>query len=114
VVLSVTRGTGVPDAQLQLSKTSFRLRNLPTQFDATLLVLDANGVAVEGASVTFSLSPPGAPTSTYSATTAAGRAAWQHVTLPDGLQAGDGFVTARVTLGDGTSLQRIVSFTIRT
>lgn len=111
--LSVTRGTGVADAQLVLSKSVFRLRQIPTAFDVTLLVMDANGAPVEGATVTFSLSPPGLPTSTYQATTTAGHAGWKGATLSDGLQAGDGFVTARVTLADGSTLQRTAAFTVR-
>ena len=77
------------------------------------MVIDANGLAVDGAPVTFSLSPPGQPTSTYAATTEAGRASWIGVTLSEGLQAGNGFVTARVTLADGSTIQKTAPFAVK-
>jgi hypothetical protein len=110
---SITRGAGVADVQLSMTRTSFRVRSLPATFDVTLLVTDASGLAVDRAPVTFSLSPPGLPTSTFQATTELGHAAWLAVTLPEGLQVGSGFVTARVTLPDGATLQQTTTFTVR-
>lgn len=113
VELTVTRGSGAANVELTLSRTTFRVHQLPATFDVNLLVMDADGLPVEGAAVTFSLSPPGVPTSTYFATTTTGHAAWLGATLPDGVQAGDGFVTARVTLESGSTLQETVPFTVR-
>jgi hypothetical protein len=113
LTITLTRGSGSRDAQLTLSNDIFRTRQLPATFDVSLLVIDANGLAVDGAPVTFSLSPPGVPTSTYSATTQAGRASWPGVSLSEGIIAGNGFVTARVTLADGSTLQRTASFVVK-
>ena len=111
--LTVTRGKGVASAHLTLSVTIFHLAQLPTTFDVTLTVTDASGLAVDGAPVTFSLSPPGVPTSTFQAVTQAGRATWSGVTLADGIQVGGGFVTAMVTLPDGSTLQETRTFVVR-
>jgi Bacterial Ig domain len=111
--VTLTRGTGGLDGTLTLSRTIFRTRQLPATFDVTFLVIDAQGVAVDGAPVTFSLSPPGAPTSTYAATTEAGLASWIGVTLSEGTQAGDGLVTARVTLPGGSTIQKSEPFTVK-
>jgi hypothetical protein len=113
VVMTITRGAGVASVQLTLTRTQFRVNALPAAFDVNLKVVDANGRPVDGAAVTFSLSPPGVPTSTYFATTADGHARWPEATLPDGVQAGDGFVTARVTLQSGPTLQDTVPFIVR-
>jgi hypothetical protein len=114
LVMTITRGAGVASAQLTLTRTQFRVNSLPTQFDVNVRVVDANGRPVDGAAVTFSLSPPGVPTSTYFATTENGHASWLQATLPEGVQAGHGFVTARVTLeGRVTPLQDTVPFIVR-
>ena len=111
--LTVTRGSGGASAHLTLSATTFHLAQLPATFDVTYTVTDANGLGVDGATVTFSLSPPGVPTSTFQATTQSGRASWPGVTLSGGIQAGDGLVTARVTLPGGPTLQRTATFVVR-
>lgn len=111
---SVVRSTTQAAVKLSLTQSTFRLRNLPQTFDVHLSVTDASGAAVDGAPVTFSFSPPGQPTSTYQATTSAGRASWLGVVLPkDGTTAGSGLVTAQVTLPDGSTAQVHVSFTVK-
>ncbi len=111
---TVVHGTGKADAQLTLSKDGFRLRRLPATFDVDLLVFDANGQAVDGVAVTFSLSPPGQPTSTYEATTDHGAASWLGITLArDSTEVGTGFVTASITLPDGFVLRKTAPFEVR-
>ena len=111
---SIVHGSGKADAQLTLSQDKFRLRRLPATFNVDLLVFDADGLAVDGAPVTFSLSPPGQPTSTYDATTDHGSASWLGITLPhDSTEVGTGFVTASLTLPDGTVLRNTVHFEVR-
>ena len=105
--------SGSAQAQLVLSPKKFRLHHLPATMDVQLVVVDADGRAADGAKVTFSLSPPGEPTSTYEETTEAGHASWLGVSLPkEGAIAGDGFVTALVELADGSTVQESAPFTI--
>lgn len=111
---SIVHGTGKADVQLTISQDTFRLRRLPATFDADVLVFDADGVAVDGAAVTFSLSPPGQPASRYDATTDHGTASWLGITLArDSTEAGTGLVTVAVTLADRTVLRDSVSFEVR-
>jgi hypothetical protein len=111
---TVVRGTGRADAQLTLSRDAFKLRRLPASLDVHLTVSDSDGVAADGVRVTFSLSPPGQPTSTYQTNTQHGSASWLGITLTrDAIEAGTGFVTALVTLADGTVLRDTIHFDIR-
>jgi hypothetical protein len=111
---SVVHGTGKADVQLTISQDKFRLRRLPASFDADVLVYDADGAAVDGAAVTFSLSAPGQPTSRYDATTDHGTASWLGITLTrDSTEAGTGFVTVMVTLADRTVLRDNVPFEVK-
>jgi hypothetical protein len=110
----VERGQGVSQVDLRLSQDSFRLRGLPAQLDVRLELTDERGRPIDGASVVFSLSPPGLPTTTYQATTVDGVAAWRNVTIPrEGATEGEGFVTARVTLPDGGTIQASERFQVR-
>jgi hypothetical protein len=111
---SVVHGTGKADVQLTISQDKFRLRRLPATFDADVLVFDADGVAVDGAAVTFTLSAPGQPTSRYDATTDHGTASWLGITLAhDSTEVGTGFVTVMVTLADRTVLRDTVPFEVK-
>jgi hypothetical protein len=111
---SVVHGTGKADVQLTISKDTFRLGRLPATFDADVLVFDADGAAVDGAAVVFSLSPPGQPASTYNATTDQGTATWLGITLArDSTEVGTGLVTASVTLSDRTVLRASVPFEVK-
>lgn len=111
---TVVRGEGRPEARLHLSSTFFALRQLPTPLSLRVVVVDAEDQAVEGASVVFSLSPPGLPTSTYRTETVRGEASWLNVSLPrDGATPGEGYATVQVTLPDGTVLESVATFTFR-
>lgn len=111
---TVIRGEGKPEARLNLSATSFPLRHLPTPISLRVVVADADGLPVEGASVIFSLSPPGLPTSTYRTETVRGEASWLNVTLPrEGAASGDGYATVQVTLANGTVIESVATFTFR-
>ena len=76
-------------------------------------VTDRAGRPVRGAAVTFSLSPPGLPTSTFETATANGYAQWPGVTIPrEGALTGRGLVTVRVVLPDGQTVQQVGHLTI--
>lgn len=114
LTLTIVRGEGQDGARLTLSQTDFVVRRLPDSISLRVLVLDADGATVDGAEVVFSLSPPGLPTTTYRTVTARGEASWLDVLIPrDGATAGDGFATARVTLGDGSVVDVVETFTFR-
>ena len=101
--LALTRGEGSAHATLKVIPATVLIKDLPTKLDLRVSVDDGDGRPVNGAPVTFSVSQPGVTTATYDATTKDGVAELPGVPLPrDGAVAGDGFVTAYVTLSDGT------------
>lgn len=110
--VSLERREGAPTVELTLSRTSLTLAGLPTSISLRADVLEAGGAPVDGAEVTFSLSPPGVPTLTYNATTVAGVARWPSVRISDAATAGDGLATVLVTLPDGETLTTSVYFSI--
>ncbi|HET7676679.1 MAG TPA: Ig-like domain-containing protein [Candidatus Limnocylindrales bacterium] len=113
VVVSVVKGDGRVTASLSLSGVRFALSSLPKTMTMRVLVLDPDGRRVDGAKVTFSISPPGLPTETFDATTVNGEATWPGYLLPrDGATKGSGFVTVLVTMPDGLVLQDSQGFSI--
>jgi hypothetical protein len=103
--LTITRGTGAPTAKIELSDTRIKLTDLPRELTVGILVTDPNGKLVGDAAVTFGLSLPGLPTSTFEATTVAGSASWTTVIPKGGVVAGSALVTVLVTLPDGSELR---------
>jgi hypothetical protein len=103
--LTIVRGNGVVKVTLSLSRSLVYRSRLPGTLGATVTALDPDGRPIDGASVTFSISPPGLPTATYETTTRDGAASWT-MTLPrDGAMAGRGFATVLVVLPDGRTFR---------
>ncbi len=104
-ILIVTVGAGEGQAILKISPASIRLDELPRKVDIRVEVRGPDGKPANGAVVEFSISPPGLPAETWTATTDAdGIAVWADVLLErQGATAGEGMVTARVELGDGAA-----------
>jgi glucodextranase-like protein len=99
--LSVMKGDGVLKVSLSLSRSLIYRTRLPGPLTASVSVLDPDARPIDGAKVTFSMSPPGLPTSTFEATTIDGTASWT-ITVPrEGAMAGKGFATVLVILPDG-------------
>ncbi|MFN8622872.1 MAG: hypothetical protein U0869_19210 [Chloroflexota bacterium] len=113
--VKVTRGDALPQAKLTISEEHLRLSQLPQSVNIKLELDDPNGDPVDGAAVVFSISPPGLPTQTYTATTVDGTARWDGVAIPkDGAIKGYGFVTARAELGAGVPAASVTqTFDIR-
>ena len=108
----VVRGDGHLAAHMKLSRDKLRLQALPKTMDADVIVLDANGRPVDGATVEFSIVPPGQPTRTYVATTGNdGTASWSRIPLPRyGATAGGGLVTVKVRAADGSTTSSMRHF----
>ena len=104
ISLGLTRGDGSAHATVKVIPATVLIKDLPSKLDLRVSVDDGDGRPVDGAPVTFSVSQPGVTTATYDTTTTKdGVAELANVPLPkDGAVAGDGFVTAFVTLSDGT------------
>ena len=112
-MLRLVRGEGQLTAALSLSRTLIYRSRLPAAVTLKVRVVDADGRPVDGARVTFSISPPGVPTSTFESVTAAGEASWT-VTMPrDGPERGSGLATALVVLPDGRSISDTAPFRVR-
>lgn len=112
-VVSVVRGDGELTAKLELSASRFERMSLPAELTITVKVLDPDGKPIEGANVTFTISPPGLPTETFEAVTTNGEAVWPDVTIPrDGATDGGGFVTVTIVLPDGKVIEDTAAFTI--
>jgi hypothetical protein len=101
--ITVTRGDGQAKATLSITPHDLRLADLPTSLDVRLVLTDPDGAPVDGAAVTFSVSPPGwLSTETYDTVTVDGVARWEDVLIArEGAVKGNGFVTVRAILGEG-------------
>jgi hypothetical protein len=108
--LGVVKGDGVLKVSLSLSRTLIYRTRLPGALRATVTVLDPDARPIDGAKVTFSISPPGLPTSTFEATTIGGTASWTMTVPRDGAMAGKGFATVLVILPDGRVVRDSQSF----
>jgi hypothetical protein len=108
--LTVVKGDGVLKVALSLSRTLLYRARLPETVSASVSVLDPDARPIDGARVTFSISPPGLPTSTFETTTVEGSASWT-ITVPrEGAMAGKGFATVLVVLPDGRLVRDTVRF----
>jgi hypothetical protein len=111
--LMLERRDGSTTASLSVSRGQIALSALPVRLTIRGQVRDPAGQPVDGAEVTFSVSPPGLPTQTYVGTTSGGALVWTGVRISrEGAQAGQGLVTMLVVLPSGETLQESVFFTI--
>jgi hypothetical protein len=112
VTRTVTRDPDASDLQLELSKKALQLANLPLPLEITATLTNGSGTRDDGAPVTFSLSPPGVPTSTYQTTIQSEQARWT-AQVPAGASLGGGFATAKVTLPNGKIVTGTALFSVR-
>ena len=80
--INVVRGDAEPQAKLTLSRSELRSNQLPQKINIRLELDDPDGRPVDGASVTFTLAPPGLDADTYATTTVDGVARWDGVLIP--------------------------------
>jgi hypothetical protein len=110
--VTVRRGTGKLTANLSASFYQVRLNKLPEPVTLTVTVLDPDGRALSGASVTFTLAVPGVPAITSSILTTAsnGRATFT-TTIPKGASVGQSSITVIVQTTDlgGTTDRTVIN-----
>jgi len=106
-ILMTVTAHGLPVDQLEVA-------NLPLRVDVDATVRDELGRASDGATVTFSLSPPNRTTVTYEATTSGGHARWQDLLVDGGNRAtGTWLLTVLATMPGGQELRGDASFSVR-
>lgn len=111
--LKIVRGATQLTASLALSQSRFKVAQLPAPITISVMVTDPTGLPVDGATATFSLSPPGAPTATYETQTKDGSATWSRVSIPAGSAViGAGFATVRVVTTTGQTILSTAPFTV--
>jgi hypothetical protein len=108
-VITVIRGSGKLDAKLSVSRYQFAQGSLPMNVTLSVAVTDPDGRPLTGATVTFTLTPPGVAPITQTLTTdATGTAKWQ-TTIPAGASPGKGIAAALVeTAAFGTTTAETV------
>jgi hypothetical protein len=112
--ITITRADSLSALTLVVSNDALKAADLPQRLVATAFVQDERGQQVDGAPVTFSLSPPNATTMTYRTLSAAGRATWSELDIasPDDPH-GTWLVTVLAVLPSGTELRANQSITVR-
>jgi Bacterial Ig domain len=112
--LSVARAVSQAAVTVELSRVSYDLATLPESITMTAHVVGPDGKPASGATVTFSISPPGQTTVTRQLKTTDGIATWSDypLTLP-GAVTGSGLVTVLATVSDGEQIAASAEFTYR-
>jgi hypothetical protein len=112
--LTLMREESQASVTLELSRDSYDLATLPQTITVIAHVIGPDGKPADGASLTFSISPPGQTTVTRQTRTVDGTASWNDfpLTVP-GATGGRGLVTALATLGDGETVAGSATFTFR-
>jgi hypothetical protein len=112
--LTVSRAVSQAAVTITLSRNSYDLATLPESITMTAHVIGPDGKPANGATVTFSISPPGQTTVTRQLTTTDGVATWSDypLTVP-GAVSGLGLVTVLATVSDGEQIAGSAEFTYR-
>ena len=110
--LAVIGGSGAASASLSLTKTSFKLSQLPAAIGSTVRVLGPDGRPINGARVVFTIQIPGiGPVQSPEMLTASGTANF-NTQIPEGATAGAGLVTVLVTTDEYGTLSATAAFRI--
>jgi hypothetical protein len=114
LIFSVVRGSGALAATLTASSYRISIASLPVSLQLSVLVTNPDGLPLEGAAVTFSLTVPGIPPVAKDAITGGDGRATYTTTLSGGLQAGPGLATVLVATTDfGTaSTQKTITIVV--
>jgi hypothetical protein len=112
--ITISRAESLAELTLTVSDDQLKAADLPQRLVANAFVQDERGQPVDGAQVTFSLSPPNATTMTYRTLTVAGNAAWAELDInsPDDPH-GAWLVTVLAVLPSGTELRANKTLMVR-
>lgn len=111
--LVIVRGNGKPEGSLSLSRTVYKRAKLPRNLDMRVTVRDAEGRPVKGATVVFTVAPPGSQAQVRETTTNKdGVASWSGFRIVKDAAVGPGLVTIRATLPDGRQLTSTKRFRV--
>ncbi|HEX6867594.1 MAG TPA: Ig-like domain-containing protein [Candidatus Limnocylindrales bacterium] len=110
--LTVRRGSGKLTASLTSSDYRIQRKELPQAVTLSVTVTDPDGLAVDKADVTFTLSIPGIETVTLDGETNKSGKATFKTTVPKGAELGQGNATVLVTTEDFGSTQDFTVITI--
>ncbi len=112
--ITITRASSLALLTLTVSDDQLKAADLPQQLDATAFIADENGQPVDGAQVTFSLSPPNSTTLTYRTLSVAGRASWPGLEIASADDpVGSWLFTVLAVLPSGTELRANKSVNVR-
>jgi hypothetical protein len=117
--LEVTRATSLASVTMSVSANGLpvdqlTVGELPISVDVVAIVRDELGNASDGATVTFSLSPPNRTTTTYRTTTNGGQAKWPSLLVDGGDSAtGTWLLTVLAVMPSGEELRGNASFSVR-
>ena len=110
--LAVTGSSGAASASVSLTRTSFKLGDLPTALGSTVRVLGPDGKPLDGARVVFTIQIPGiGPIQSPEILTVNGTANF-NTQVPEGATAGAGLVTVLVTTDAYGTLSATAAFRI--
>jgi hypothetical protein len=109
----ITRDVTLASITLSASVAELTLADLPAEVTFTTNVRDEQGARSDGATVTFSLSPPNRETTTYQATTHNGQAHWADVAISSSTSSrGTWLATVLLVLPSGEELREDVAFVV--
>ena len=112
MALTVTGGGGSASASVSLTRSSFKLSELPAAIGATVRVLGPDGRPITGATVVFTIQIPGVgPVQSGVLFTNNGTASFNTV-IPSGATAGAGLVTVLVNMNVYGSVSATAAFRI--
>jgi hypothetical protein len=110
----INRAESLAALTLTVSDDQLKAVDLPQRLVATAFIQDENGRPVDGAEVTFSLSPPNATTITYRTVSVAGVAKWPDLDIASADDPhGAWLVTVLAVLPSGTELRANKSLNVR-
>jgi hypothetical protein len=110
----INRADSLAALTLTVSDDRLKAADLPQRLVATVHIQDERGQPVDGAPVTFSVSPPNATTITYRTTSVAGQAEWPELDIASADDPlGSWLVTVLVELPSGMELRANKSISVR-
>jgi hypothetical protein len=109
----VTRAVSLASININVSEHDLTTAQLPTTVRVVAEIRDELGVEVDGAAVTFSVSPPNRATTVYRAVSSAGTARWPELVISGDQRAiGAWLLTVLVSLPSGGEIRGDATITV--